>query len=78
MKKHVASSDYSATRFASPKWQRRLHHERRTMVQTGTELTADERADQLQYHDRLATHEPPARGLSRYLMGRSALPAPLP
>ncbi len=48
------------------------------MVQTGTELTADERADQPQYHDRLSTHEPPARGLQRYLTGRSDLPAPLP
>jgi len=32
------------------------------MVQTGAEPTADERADQLQYHDRLVMHEPAARG----------------
>lgn len=46
------------------------------MVQTGAEPTADERADQLQYHDRLVMREPPARGLDFYLMGRSDLPGP--
>ena len=47
MRQRVASSDYSATRFASLKGQFRFHHERRTMVQTDAELAADERADQL-------------------------------
>ncbi len=42
-----------ADRIASLKRQFRFHHKRREMVEDDPELSPDERADQLEYHDRL-------------------------
>ncbi len=42
-----------ADRITSLKRQLRFHHERRKVVETDPELTPEERADQLEYHDRL-------------------------
>ena len=41
------------TRLASLKRQPLFHRGRRKMVETDPELTVEERADQLEYHDRL-------------------------
>lgn len=43
-----------ADRIASLPRQLRFHHTRREVVEDDPELSPDERADQLEYHDRLA------------------------
>jgi len=48
------------------------------MVQTGDELTADERANQLQYHDRLVMDEPPAAASTSISWAAPSSPPPSP
>ena len=49
----VETPEYRASRLASLRRELFFHHERRKMVETDPKLTAEERVEQLEYHDRL-------------------------
>jgi len=49
----IDTSEFRASRLASLKRQLHFHHERRKLVEHDPKLTTDERADHLEYHDRL-------------------------